>query len=85
MRNGTTLSDDQLQAYRNQVSAAQTLFLNALSSSGVSFQVQSINIKGYDGNIAATVPLRYTLVYNGITMGVPESALSRCESHAAEC
>src|SRR5260370_6162289 len=75
-RNGTTLSDDQMLTYRNQVSAAQTQFLNTLTSKGISFQVQSINIKGYDGNIAATVPLSYTLVYNGMTLGVPESALA---------
>jgi subtilisin family serine protease len=74
-RNGTALSDDQMQTYRNQIGVAQTQFLSALSSNGISFQVQSINIKGYDGNIAATVPLTYTLVYNGMTLGVPESAL----------
>lgn len=79
-QNGTTLSDDQIQDYRNGLSATQTQFLNALSSGGVSYQVQSINVKGYDGNIAATVPLRYTLVYNGITMNVPESAVSAIKS-----
>ena len=75
-QSGTPLSDDQLQAYRNGLSATQTQFLNALTSSGTSYQVSSANIKGYDGNIVATVPLRYTLVYNGITMNVPESSVA---------
>jgi subtilisin family serine protease len=79
-QNGTVLSDDQIQAYRTQVSATQTQFISALTSRGVAFQVQSINIKGYDGNIAATVPLKYTLVYNGITMTVPESSVAAIKS-----
>jgi len=79
-QNGTALSDDQIQAYRTQLSATQTQFISALTSRGVSFQVQSINIKGYDGNIAATVPLKYTLVYNGITMNVPESSVAAIKS-----
>jgi subtilisin family serine protease len=79
-QNGPALSDDQIQAYRAQLSATQTQFIGALTSRGVSFQVQSINIKGYDGNIAATVPLKYTLVYNGITMAVPESSVPAIKS-----
>ena len=79
-QNGTTLSDDQIQAYRDGLSDTQTQLLNALSGAGVSYQVQSINVKGYDGNVAATVPLRYTLVYNGITMNVPESSLPAIKS-----
>ncbi len=75
-KNGNTLSDDQIHAYRTQLGATQTQFISALTSRGISFQVQSINIKGYDGNIAATVPLKYTLVYNGITMNVPEASLA---------
>jgi subtilisin family serine protease len=79
-QSGTALTNDQLQAYRDQLSATQTQFLNALTSRGVSYQVQSINIKGFDGSIAATVPLRYTLVYNGITMTVPESVVATIKS-----
>jgi len=79
-QSGTTLTADQIQTYRNQLSATQSQFLNALTSRGVSYQVQSINIKGYDGNIAATVPLQYTLVYNGITMNVPESVIATIKS-----
>jgi minor extracellular serine protease Vpr len=79
-QSGKALTDDQIQAYRDQLNAAQTQFLNALTSRGVSYQVQSINIKGYDGNIAATVPLRYTLVYNGVTMNVPESVVATIKS-----
>ena len=75
-RSGTPLTDDQLQAYRNSLSAAQSQFLSAMTSRGISFQAATINIKGYDGNVAATVPLRYTLVYNGLTLNVPKASIA---------
>ncbi|HJQ24730.1 MAG TPA: S8 family serine peptidase [Blastocatellia bacterium] len=74
-KQGAPLADDQVQAYRDQLRTRQDQLLNALRSSGVTFELQSINIKGYDGNVAATVPLRYTLVYNGLTLNVPETAV----------
>jgi subtilisin family serine protease len=72
---GGSVSDDQLQAYRNQISAKQDQFLNTLSSSGVSYTVVSRDVKNFDGNLAATVPLRYTLVYDGMALDVPYSAI----------
>lgn len=72
---GGTLSTDQLQAYRNQLSAKQDNFLNALSGSGVTYAVVTRNIKGYDGNVAATIALRYTLVLNGMVLTVPSSSI----------
>jgi subtilisin family serine protease len=72
---GGSVSDDQLQAYRNQISAKQDQFLNTLSSSGVSYTVVSRDVKNFDGNLAATVPLRYTLVYDGLALNVPYSAI----------
>src|SRR3954464_11053752 len=56
---GAKVSNDQLQSYRNQLSARQDEFLNALSSSGINATVLSRQIKNLDGNVAATIPLRY--------------------------
>lgn len=72
---GGTLSTDQLQAYRNQLSQKQDEFLNALSGSGVTYAVVTRDIKGYDGNLAATIVLRYTLVLNGMVLTVPSSSI----------
>src|SRR5882724_3389524 len=75
-KSGGTVSPDQLQAYRNQISAKQDQFLNALSSSGVIYTVVSRNVKNFDGSLAATVPLGYTLVYDGMNLTIPESAIN---------
>jgi subtilisin family serine protease len=75
-QSGSTLSTDQLQGYRNQLAASQTDFLNALSASGVTYTVGTRPIKGFDGNIAGTIALRYTLVLNGVVLNVPSSAIS---------
>ena len=79
-RSGTPLTDDQLQAYRNSLSTAQSQFLTAMTSRGISFQAATINIKGYDGNVAATVPLSYTLVYNGMALNVPKASIAAIKS-----
>jgi subtilisin family serine protease len=74
-KNGATLSNDQIRAYRDQLTASQNQFLNALKSSGITFQLQTISVKDASGNVAGSVPLRYTLVYNGVTLTVPEIAV----------
>ena len=70
-KTGAPVSNDQLQAYRNQISAKQNQFLTALSSKGVVYTVVSRNVKNFDGSLAATMPLRYTLVFNGMAQTVP--------------
>jgi hypothetical protein len=74
-QSGALLSDDQIQAYRNSLTASQDKFLNSLKSSGISFQLQAINVKDTAGNVAGSVALRYSLVYNGLTLTVPEAAV----------
>lgn len=74
-KSGTKVSNDQLQAYRSQLSAKQDQFLNALTSNGINFTVVSRSIKNLDGSIAATIPLRYTLAYDGLAMNVSPSAI----------
>src|SRR2546427_10968960 len=46
-KSGGSVSDDQLQAYRNQISAKQDQFLNSLSSSGVTYTVVSRDVKNF--------------------------------------
>src|SRR5712692_9402191 len=73
---GAALSADQIRAYRNSLAAEQDQFLSALQSSGTSFQLQSVSVKDASGAVAGSVPLRYTLVYNGVTLTVPEASVS---------
>ena len=77
---GGTVSQDQLMAYRNQLSAKQDDFLKALASQGVTAAVVTRNVMNYDGNLAATVPLRYTLVFDGLALNVPESSIAAIRS-----
>jgi len=66
-RSGALPSNDQVQTYRNSLTAAQDQFLNALHSSGINFQLQTVAVKDAAGNVAGNVGLLYTLVYNGVT------------------
>ncbi len=79
-RAGQPVSDQALQAYRDQLRGKQDQFLSALSSRGVSATAMSRNVKNPDGSSAATVQLRYTLVLNGVAMKVPRSSISAIES-----
>lgn len=74
-RQGSSVSTDELQTYRAQLAAQQDKFLAALASRGVTAQLASRGVKNYDGALAATVPLRYTLVYNGLALKVPAAAV----------
>ena len=75
-KSGSSVSSDQVQAYRDGLRAKQDQFLAALNSSGINYTVMSRDIKNLDGSVAATVPLRYTLVYNGFALKVSPSALN---------
>jgi subtilisin family serine protease len=76
---GQMVSREGLQAYRASLAARQDEFLKALEASGVSASVMSRGVKNLDGSLAATVPLRYTLVYNGVALNVPSSAIKVIE------
>lgn len=79
---GQPVSNTALQAYRDQLRAKQDEFLTALSNSGVSATAMARSIKNPDGSVAATVPLRYTLVLNGMALSVPRSSIPVIESMA---
>lgn len=72
---GVAVSNERLQSYRDQLRSRQDEFLTALAANGVNFAVKSREIKNYDGSTAANIELRYTLVYNGVTLNVPSSAI----------
>jgi subtilisin family serine protease len=79
-KSGGTVSQDQLRAYRDGLTAKQDAFLASLASKGISAVVVSRDVKNYDGNVAATVPLRYSLVYNGMALKVNETSISALRS-----
>ncbi|HEX8723234.1 MAG TPA: S8 family serine peptidase [Pyrinomonadaceae bacterium] len=72
---GRAVSAEELQGYRSRLAAEQDRFLASLAQRGVSAAVAADPVKNYDGSLAATVPVRYTLVYNGLALRVPRSAL----------
>jgi subtilisin family serine protease len=79
-KSGQQVSAEQLQSYRGQLAAKQDEFLKALSASGVAAGVVTRSVNNYDGSLAATVPLRYTLVYNGVALNVPHAAIGAIEA-----
>ncbi|HVG33351.1 MAG TPA: S8 family serine peptidase [Pyrinomonadaceae bacterium] len=74
-KSGVTVSNEGLQSYRDGLRAKQDEFLKALAANGVQAAVKSRDIKNYDGSSAAKIELRYTLVFNGMTLSVPDSAI----------
>ena len=77
---GGAPSDAEVQAYRDSLRAGQDAFLRELAASGVAAQLRSREVKGYDGAVAATAELRYTLVFNGLALAVPASAVESVEA-----
>ena len=73
---GGSVSDDQLQAYRDQLRATQDQFLTDLKSRGVSFQVDGVDVKGFDGVSLGRVDYRNTLVLTAVTLSIPKSAVA---------
>ena len=77
---GQTISNDALQAYRDQLKAAQDQFIKDAQNAGVNAQIASVAVPDFNGNTAATVQYRYTLVYNGVNLHIPESAIPTIQS-----
>jgi hypothetical protein len=79
-KSGGVVSPEQLQAYRNELADSQDQFLAARASSGISYHLQTVNVSGADGLVAGNVKFRYTLVYNGLALNVPASAVPAIKS-----
>jgi subtilisin family serine protease len=73
---GSEVSDQQLEEYRSGLRSKQDAFLSSLASRGVSASLVTRAVKAPDGSVAGNVGLRYTLVYNGLALDVPRSAVS---------
>ena len=73
---GGSVSDEQLQNYRNSVKAKQDWFLESLQAQGISYEIDGVDIPNYDGSPAGRADFRFNLVYNGITLKVPAAAIA---------
>src|SRR6267143_705219 len=56
---GSPVTDNQIRTYRDQLTVAQNPFLDGLKASGITFELQNVNVKNYDGSVAGNVQLRY--------------------------
>jgi subtilisin family serine protease len=79
-KSGAKVSDDQLQAYRNQLRVKQDAFLGELNSRGVTYQVDGVDIPDFSGAKAGHADFRFTLVLNAVTLSVPPAAVDIIKS-----
>jgi subtilisin family serine protease len=77
---GKSVSDEQLQAYRNSIAAKQNEFLEQLKARGVSFEIDGVDIKDFSGATQMRADYRFNLVLNGITLKVPGAAIEVIKS-----
>ncbi|HVG19017.1 MAG TPA: S8 family serine peptidase, partial [Blastocatellia bacterium] len=61
------------EAYRQQVIGEQQAFLNRLGAAGVTYTVSSV--RAPNGPVTATIPFRFSYVYNGLVLEVPEGVI----------
>ena len=71
---GTPWSADQVEAHRAALRAGQDRLLDALRAKGVAFQLGGVAVE------SVRVDYRYTLVYNGMAMVVPDQAIPLIEA-----
>jgi subtilisin family serine protease len=79
-KSGQSVSNDQLQAYRNSVTAEQNQFLEQLKAQGISYTLDGVDLKDFAGDAAGRADFRFNLVMNGVTLNVPTSALKTIEA-----
>jgi len=77
---GQTVSAEQLQAYRESLTAQQNQFLAELSSRGISHALDGVDLKDFAGNAAGRADYRFNLVMNGVTLKAPASAIKLIEA-----
>ncbi|HYO92135.1 MAG TPA: S8 family serine peptidase, partial [Pyrinomonadaceae bacterium] len=73
-KSGQAVSDEQLQAYRNSVTAEQNQFLEQLKSQGISYTVDGVDLKDFAGSVVGRADFRFNLVMNGITLNISPAA-----------
>jgi subtilisin family serine protease len=79
-RSGQTVSDEQLQAYRNSVTSEQNQFLEQLKAQGISYTLDGVDLKDLAGSVAGRADFRFNLVMNGITLNISPAAAKLIEA-----
>ncbi len=74
-KTGVTVSNEQLQDYRNSLLAEQDAFLANLSLNGIDFEIDGVDIEDFNGSVAHRADFRFSLVLNGITLKLPAAAV----------
>lgn len=77
---GIAVSNEDLQVYRNTITAKQNTFLQRLQNAGVNYQIDGIDIKNFQGGTEMRADYRFNLVLNGITLNVPAEAIDTIKS-----
>lgn len=77
---GNAVSDEQLQAYRNSITAKQNDFLADLQARGISYEIDGVDIKDFSGATQMRADYRFNLVLNGVTLKVPPAAINVIKS-----
>jgi subtilisin family serine protease len=73
---GNTVTDEQLQAYRNSITTRQNAFLTDLQTRGVGYEIDGVDIKDFAGLTQMRADYRFNLVLNGVTLKVPAAAIN---------
>ena len=73
---GNQVSDQQLQAYRNSLTAKQNEFLADLQARNISYEIDGVDIKDFAGATQMRADYRFNLVLNGVTLKVPAAAIN---------
>ncbi len=76
LKQGATVSDAALAAYRAQLTAAQNSVLTRIVAAGIPATLATVSVPGASGAPTA-VQRRYTLVYNGFTLSIAPADVAR--------
>ncbi|HET6602858.1 MAG TPA: S8 family serine peptidase [Xanthomonadaceae bacterium] len=76
-QSGTSVSETQLQNYRDSLKSEQDQVLQRIAASGIDADLKTVDIANYEGLPAATVQYRYTMVLNGVAVDVPVTEVNR--------
>jgi subtilisin family serine protease len=80
LKAGNTVSDEQLQAYRNSITTKQNEFLADLQARNISYEIDGVDIKDFNGATQMRADYRFNLVLNGITLKIPAAAIEMVKS-----
>lgn len=72
---GAEVTVRDIQDYRQTLTAGQNDFLSALDANGIGYTLETTAVPDYEGNLTE-VPLRYTMVLNGLTLTLEDSAVA---------